>query len=89
MLHDKGLLLRHYTQNIDGLEFVAALPPEKIVGKSRNLSFLKSALTSYVIVNRSFLDCWVSSACPGSAKALNYPDFGRFNWVDLSVKSNR
>jgi NAD-dependent deacetylase sirtuin 2 len=31
LLHDKGLLLRHYTQNIDGLERKAGLPDEKIV----------------------------------------------------------
>jgi len=31
VLHDKGLLLRHYTQNIDMLERVAGLPDDKIV----------------------------------------------------------
>ncbi|KAG7167559.1 NAD-dependent protein deacetylase sirtuin-2-like [Homarus americanus] len=31
LLHDKGLLLRHYTQNIDTLEHVAGLPAEKTV----------------------------------------------------------
>ncbi|CAH2045814.1 unnamed protein product, partial [Iphiclides podalirius] len=31
LLCDKGLLLRHYTQNIDTLERVAGLPEEKIV----------------------------------------------------------
>lgn len=31
LLHDKGLLLRHYTQNIDTLERMAGLPEEKIV----------------------------------------------------------
>ncbi|XP_046401898.1 NAD-dependent protein deacetylase sirtuin-2 [Ischnura elegans] len=31
MLHDKGLLLRHYTQNIDTLERVAGIPGEKLV----------------------------------------------------------
>ena len=31
LLHDKGLLLRHYTQNIDTLERVAGLPEEKLV----------------------------------------------------------
>jgi len=30
-LHDKGLLLRHYTQNIDGLERRTGLPAEKLV----------------------------------------------------------
>lgn len=31
LLHDKGLLLMCYTQNIDGLEFDAGLPEEKLV----------------------------------------------------------
>ncbi|KAM4677738.1 NAD-dependent protein deacetylase sirtuin-3-like isoform 2-T3 [Discoglossus pictus] len=31
LLHDKGLLLRCYTQNIDGLERMAGIPPEKLV----------------------------------------------------------
>ncbi|XP_030759792.1 NAD-dependent protein deacetylase sirtuin-2-like isoform X2 [Sitophilus oryzae] len=31
MLHEKGLLLRHYTQNIDTLERVAGIPDEKLV----------------------------------------------------------
>ncbi|XP_069484366.1 NAD-dependent protein deacetylase sirtuin-3-like isoform X2 [Ambystoma mexicanum] len=31
MLHEKGCLLRLYTQNIDGLERMAGIPPDKIV----------------------------------------------------------
>ncbi|XP_053321644.1 NAD-dependent protein deacetylase sirtuin-3-like [Spea bombifrons] len=31
LLHAKGLLLRCYTQNIDGLERLAGIPPQKIV----------------------------------------------------------
>ncbi|XP_066948348.1 NAD-dependent protein deacetylase sirtuin-2-like isoform X1 [Macrobrachium rosenbergii] len=31
LLHEKGLLLRHYTQNVDTLEHVAGLPVEKVV----------------------------------------------------------
>lgn len=31
LLHEKGLLLRHYTQNIDTLEHIAGLPAEKVV----------------------------------------------------------
>lgn len=30
-LNDKNVLLRHYTQNIDGLEFKAGLPEEKLI----------------------------------------------------------
>lgn len=31
LLWEKGLLLRHYTQNIDTLERIAGLPSEKLV----------------------------------------------------------
>lgn len=31
LLHEKGLLLRHYTQNIDTLEHIAGIPNEKLV----------------------------------------------------------
>ncbi|KAK7476695.1 hypothetical protein BaRGS_00032093 [Batillaria attramentaria] len=31
LLHDRGMLLRVYTQNIDGLERIAGIPPEKMV----------------------------------------------------------
>ncbi|VVC91001.1 unnamed protein product [Leptidea sinapis] len=31
LLHEKGILLRHYTQNIDTLERVAGIPEDKIV----------------------------------------------------------
>ncbi|CAH8667069.1 unnamed protein product [Schistosoma margrebowiei] len=31
LLHDKGLLLRHYTQNCDSLERLSGLPEEKLV----------------------------------------------------------
>ncbi|XP_064635351.1 NAD-dependent protein deacetylase sirtuin-3-like isoform X2 [Lineus longissimus] len=31
MLHEKGLLLRMYTQNIDGFERLAGIPPSKLV----------------------------------------------------------
>ncbi|XP_055906614.1 NAD-dependent protein deacetylase Sirt2 [Eupeodes corollae] len=31
LLHDKGLLLRHYTQNIDTLERIAGIPESKLV----------------------------------------------------------
>lgn len=31
LLHDKGLLLRNFTQNIDGIELLVDLPQEKLV----------------------------------------------------------
>lgn len=31
LLHEKGLLVRHYTQNIDTLERIAGIPDEKLV----------------------------------------------------------
>jgi NAD-dependent SIR2 family protein deacetylase len=36
LLHDKGLLLRCYTQNIDSLEAEAGLPPDKVVAAHGN-----------------------------------------------------
>ena len=33
LLHQKGLLRRIYTQNIDALEVLAGIPPEKIIGE--------------------------------------------------------
>ncbi|KAK4474918.1 hypothetical protein MN116_002025 [Schistosoma mekongi] len=31
LLHDKGILLRHYTQNVDRLEYLTGLPEEKSI----------------------------------------------------------
>ena len=36
LLHDKGLLLRCYTQNIDSLEHLAGLPKDAIVAAHGN-----------------------------------------------------
>ena len=36
LLHQKGLLRRIYTQNIDALEVLAGIPPEKIIGELLN-----------------------------------------------------
>ena len=36
LLHDKGMLLRCFTQNIDSLEAAAGLPREKIVAAHGN-----------------------------------------------------
>lgn len=36
LLHQKGLLRRIYTQNIDALEVLAGIPPEKIIGDLLN-----------------------------------------------------
>lgn len=45
MLHDKGLLLRCFTQNIDSLENQAGLPKEDIVAAHGNFdSKLRSLL---------------------------------------------
>ena len=41
VLHDKGLLLRLYSQNIDGLDFQLSLPPEKIVNVHGSLGEIK------------------------------------------------
>ena len=58
LLYDKGLLLRHYSQNIDALERVAGMPPDSVVeahgsfltshcldcGAAHELAWLKSEL---------------------------------------------
>ena len=36
LLHEKGLLLRLYSQNIDSLEALAGIPPEKVVATHGN-----------------------------------------------------
>lgn len=36
LLHDKGLLVRCYTQNIDSLESAAGLPADKLVAAHGN-----------------------------------------------------
>ena len=36
LLHEKGLLLRCYTQNIDSLETLAGVPPEKVIAAHGN-----------------------------------------------------
>ena len=36
LLHQKGILRRIYTQNIDALEVLAGIPPEKIIGDLLN-----------------------------------------------------
>ena len=36
LLHDKGLLLRCYTQNIDSLERMAGLPADKVIAAHGN-----------------------------------------------------
>lgn len=41
VLHEKGLLQRLYTQNIDGLDFQLTLPPEKIVNLHGSLGVIK------------------------------------------------
>jgi len=41
VLHEKGMLRRLYTQNIDGLDFQLSLPPEKIVNLHGSLGLIK------------------------------------------------
>lgn len=44
LLEDKNILLRNYTQNIDGLEILAGVPPEKMVechGQFRNAACIQ------------------------------------------------
>ncbi|CAJ1937710.1 unnamed protein product [Cylindrotheca closterium] len=49
MLSDKGLLLRLYSQNIDGLEYLAGIPDEKLVechGHFRSASCIECGTTA-------------------------------------------
>ncbi|PVD26760.1 hypothetical protein C0Q70_14438 [Pomacea canaliculata] len=71
MLNDKGLLLRHYTQNIDTLERVSGLPEDKIVeahgtfhtshcmecGKVYSLSWMKEKIFADEIPHCEEADC--------------------------------
>ena len=41
VLHDKGLLTRLYTQNIDGLDFLVGLPKDKIVSVHGSMGVVK------------------------------------------------
>ncbi|XP_072930108.1 NAD-dependent protein deacetylase sirtuin-2-like [Epargyreus clarus] len=74
LLHEKGLLLRHYTQNIDTLERGAGIPEEKIVEahgtfytshcldcrKEYSLEFIKERIFSDQIP--------ICTECPGVVK---------------------
>ncbi|KAM4846086.1 NAD-dependent protein deacetylase sirtuin-3, mitochondrial isoform 2-T2 [Thomomys bottae] len=55
LLHDKGLLLRLYTQNIDGLERVSGIPAGKLVEAHGTF-----ASATCIVCRRSFPgeDCW-------------------------------
>lgn len=44
LLHDKGLLLRVYTQNIDALEFLAGLPEDKVYVVQCSVAFFSYIL---------------------------------------------
>lgn len=70
LLHNKGLLLRCFTQNIDSLEVAAGLPKEKVVAAHGNFDTAscteccKPAVTEQVLsrlsrqeVTTLLLDC--------------------------------
>ena len=63
MLAEKNLLLRHYTQNVDGLERVAGLPVDKLV--EAHGSFLAEAKA------HSSLFCKETEATPKSSDTRN------------------
>ncbi|XP_012930030.2 NAD-dependent protein deacetylase sirtuin-3, mitochondrial isoform X2 [Heterocephalus glaber] len=85
LLHDKGLLLRLYTQNIDGLERVSGIPVSKLV--EAHGTFASATCT---VCRRSFPeeDFWVepfaslSEAVGGSVPRLfiNRDLVGSFAW---------
>lgn len=74
LLHDKGLLLRHYTQNIDTLERGACIPEDKLV-EAHGTFYLSHCIECQkeysleFIKERIFLDeIPICTECPGVVK---------------------
>ncbi|MEE6510915.1 hypothetical protein FKM82_031256 [Ascaphus truei] len=76
LLHDKGVLLRLYTQNIDGLERVAGVPLEKLV--EAHGSFASATCTTCLksYPGETFQDAVLESQVPrcSSCGGLIKPD---------------
>ncbi|MCL4117565.1 UNVERIFIED_CONTAM: hypothetical protein GTU68_039309 [Idotea baltica] len=65
LLHDKGLLLRHYTQNVDTLEHIAGIPIEKLVEahgtfRTSHCMSCKKAYEQEWMKGRKFWTCLVT-----------------------------
>ena len=57
LLHDKGVLLRCYSQNIDSLEAVAGLPAERLVAAHGNFDSAKCIACSQKADMAHFKEC--------------------------------
>ncbi|XP_075458352.1 NAD-dependent protein deacetylase sirtuin-3-like isoform X2 [Ascaphus truei] len=64
LLHEKGLLLRCYTQNIDGLERMAGIPPEKLVEAHGTFSTASCHLCYSPFPSKEARDCITNGRIP-------------------------
>ncbi|KAG8579681.1 hypothetical protein GDO81_011003 [Engystomops pustulosus] len=64
LLHNKGLLLRCYTQNIDGLERMAGIPPEKLVEAHGTFSTASCHLCYTPFPAKEARDCIMGGKTP-------------------------
>ncbi|XP_072259202.1 NAD-dependent protein deacetylase sirtuin-3-like isoform X2 [Pyxicephalus adspersus] len=64
LLHEKGLLLRCYTQNIDGLERLAGIPSRKIVEAHGTFSSASCHLCYTSFPAEEARDCIMNDKCP-------------------------
>ncbi|XP_018422721.1 PREDICTED: NAD-dependent protein deacetylase sirtuin-3-like [Nanorana parkeri] len=76
LLNDKGILLRLYTQNIDGLERVAGIPAEKLVEAHGSFSSATCTMCLKEYPGKTFHDAVVESQVPrcSSCDGLIKPD---------------
>ncbi|XP_072277849.1 NAD-dependent protein deacetylase sirtuin-3, mitochondrial [Pyxicephalus adspersus] len=76
LLNDKGILLRLYTQNIDGLERVAGIPAEKLVEAHGSFSSATCTMCLKEYPGKTFYDAVVESQVPhcSSCGGLIKPD---------------
>ncbi|KAL7061942.1 hypothetical protein AAHC03_01991 [Spirometra sp. Aus1] len=81
MLHEKSLLRRVYTQNIDGLERVAGIPPSKLVeahGTFASATCLRCRFPVHTRVVKLAIDQGKVARCP-KCQGLVKPDIIFFN----------
>ncbi|XP_056382779.1 NAD-dependent protein deacetylase sirtuin-3, mitochondrial isoform X2 [Hyla sarda] len=76
LLHDKGLLLRLYTQNIDGLERAAGIPAEKLVEAHGTFASSTCTMCLKEYPGENFCDAVMKSDIPrcSSCGGLIKPD---------------
>ncbi|XP_069821792.1 NAD-dependent protein deacetylase sirtuin-3, mitochondrial [Dendropsophus ebraccatus] len=76
LLHNKGLLLRLYTQNIDGLERAAGIPAEKLVEAHGTFASSTCTMCLKEYPGETFRDAVMKSEVPrcSACKGLIKPD---------------